>query len=45
MKPELRRFGASQSPVVVVDDFSGSLPRIVDIAAALTPYPAIQGNH
>jgi hypothetical protein len=36
--------GESQSPVVVIDDFSGELDRIVEIAAALAPYPAL-GNY
>ena len=39
MQSEIRRFGKSQTPVVVIDDFSGSLERILDIADALAPYP------
>ena len=39
VKPELRRVGNSQSPVVVIDDFTGALDRIVDIAGNLGPYP------
>ena len=39
MKPELRRFGNRQSPVVVIDDFSGSLEHILEIADELAPYP------
>ena len=39
MKPELRRFGNSQTPVVVIDDFSGSLERVLEIADELAPYP------
>lgn len=39
MKPELRRVGNSQSHVVVIDEFSGELGRILDIAATLAPYP------
>lgn len=39
MRPELRRFGNDQSPVVVIDDFSGSLEPILEIADALAPYP------
>jgi hypothetical protein len=39
VKPELRRFGNSQSPVVVIDDFSGSLDRVLEIADELAPYP------
>jgi hypothetical protein len=39
VKPELRRFGNSQTPVVVIDDFSGSLEPILEIAEELAPYP------
>ena len=39
MKPEIRRFGNSQTPVVVIDDFSGSLGQILEIADKLAPYP------
>lgn len=39
MKPEVRRFGNRQSPVVVIDDFSGSLEHILEIADELAPYP------
>ena len=38
MRPELRRVGESHSPVVVIDDFSGSLEHILEIAEALAPY-------
>jgi hypothetical protein len=39
VRPELHRVGKSQSPVVVVDEFSGELDRILDIADALAPFP------
>jgi hypothetical protein len=39
MKPALRRFGRGQHPVVVVDDFTGDPEAIVEIAAALAPFP------
>ena len=39
VKPELLRFGKDQSPVVVIDDFSGALDPILKIADALAPYP------
>lgn len=39
MKAELRRFGESQSPVVVVDDFTGSAESVAQIADALAPFP------
>lgn len=45
MQPELRRFGASASPVVVVDDATCNVARVVDIAAALAPFPPIPGSY
>jgi hypothetical protein len=45
MTPELRRVGAGRSPVVVVDGFSERLPAIVDLAAAMAPFPRITGNY
>lgn len=45
MTPELRRVGGSESPVVVIDDFSKRLPAIVDLAAAMAPFPRIAGNY
>ena len=38
MKPELRRVGNCQAPVVVIDDFSGDGDGLVAIAQALAPY-------
>ena len=38
MRPELRRIGKEQSPVVVIDEFTGDLGRILKIAEALAPY-------
>ena len=45
VKPELRHVGESQSPVVVIDDFSGRADQIAAIAEALAPFPAIAGNY
>lgn len=45
MTPQLHRFGNSQSPVVTLDDFSGDPAAIVEIAAALAPFPAEQGTY
>ncbi|MDB5710103.1 MAG: hypothetical protein JWL96_2173 [Sphingomonas bacterium] len=45
MTPELRRVGVGKSPVVVVDDVSKRLPAIVDLAAAMAPFPRIAGNY
>lgn len=44
MRPALHHFGTSGEPVVVVDAFTAALPGIVDIAAALTPYPDAGGS-
>jgi hypothetical protein len=38
VKPELRRVGRCQAPVVVIDDFSGNAGALLDIAEATTPY-------
>jgi len=43
MKPSLRRFGRGQHPVVVVDEFTGKRDAIVEIAAALAPFPSEEG--
>ena len=45
VRPELRRVGKEQSPVVVIDDFSSRLDEILLLAQTLAPYPAIQGNY
>ena len=45
MKAELRCFGDSKSPVVVIDDFSGDLDRILEIAERLSPYPALDNYY
>jgi len=45
MKPELRRFGTSQSPVAVIDGFSGDVHAVVEIAAALAPFPLGTDNY
>lgn len=39
LKPELRRIGTSESPVVVIDDFTGEAERVVRLADALGPFP------
>ena len=39
MKAEVLRFGDTQTPVVVIDDFSSALEHILDIADELAPYP------
>jgi hypothetical protein len=45
VRPELRRVGNEQSPVVVVDEFSGRVEKIREIAEALAPYPRLEGNY
>ncbi|MET0308065.1 MAG: DUF6445 family protein [Sphingomonas sp.] len=45
MTPELRRIGKRQSPVVVVDGFSGAPAEIVEMAAGLAPFPATRGTY
>ena len=45
MKPELRRVGTSETPVVVIDDFSGNAAELIDIAAELAPFPYHRENY
>ena len=45
MKPQLQRFGTSQSPVVIIDEFSGVAEDIARIADSLAPFPPSQGNY
>ncbi|VXC92365.1 DUF6445 family protein [Sphingomonas sp. AX6] len=39
MKPQLLRLGEGAHPVVVVDDMTGRAEAVVDLAAALAPFP------
>jgi hypothetical protein len=45
VKPELRRVGTGQNPVVIIDEFTGRLGEILDIAQSLAPYPAPRSNY
>lgn len=45
MRPELRRIGQAQSPVVVVDDFTGAVEDVVEMAAAMAPFPSAAGTY
>jgi hypothetical protein len=46
VKAELRQVGTSQSPVVVIDDFTGAAEAIAGLADELAPFPVIQrGNY
>lgn len=43
MNPQLQRIGTSQSPVVIIDDFSGAAEEIGRIADSLAPFPPVAG--
>ena len=45
MKPQLQRVGTSQSPIVIVDNFTGDAEAIARIADSLAPFPPIEGNY
>lgn len=45
MTPELRHVGAARQPVVVVDDVTGDPDAVIELAAALAPFPASAGNY
>jgi hypothetical protein len=45
VKPQLLRFGESQSPVVVIDEFSGDAESIARIADSMAPFPPIDRNY
>jgi len=45
VKPQLLRFGHSQSPVVVIDAFSGNSEAVAALADALAPFPPIKGHY
>lgn len=45
MKPELHRYGASGSPVAVIDGFSGVVAETIELAAALAPFPRRHGTY
>ncbi|MGN6849616.1 MAG: DUF6445 family protein [Sphingomicrobium sp.] len=45
MKPQLRRIGTEQNPIVIVDEFSRRIDEILGIAEGLVPYPALTGNY
>jgi len=41
VRPELRRVGNEQSPIVIVDAFSGRLDELLGIAGERAPYPPL----
>jgi hypothetical protein len=45
VKPELRHVGISRTPVVVIDEFSGNVAALIDIAAELAPFPYHSANY
>ena len=45
MKPELCRVGNEQSPIVIIDEFTGRLDEILRLAEELAPFPAAKGNY
>jgi len=45
MKPELRHVGEAQNPVVVVDDFTGAVDELVELAATMAPFPSNSGSY
>jgi len=44
VKPQLLRVGHSQSPVVIIDEFSGDSEAVAALADALAPFPPIKGH-
>lgn len=44
LRPALHKFGAAQTPVVVIDHFCSELAPILSAAIALAPFPSA-GNH
>lgn len=45
LKPELRRFGTSQTPVVVIDEFSGDAEKAARLAEMCEPFPDVSDNY
>jgi hypothetical protein len=45
VRPRLLRVGVEQSPVVIIDEFSGRLDEVLHAAEELAPYPAIASNY
>lgn len=44
MKPALMKFGKGAHAVAVIDDFSGAVADVIDIADALAPFPPMGAN-
>lgn len=45
MRPRLLKVGSAQQPVVVVDEAVGDVSAVVELAAAMAPFPRIAGNY
>ena len=44
-EPELRRVGRSQSPLVIIDNFTGAVDEVAALADELAPFPSIRDNY
>src|SRR5206468_13002405 len=45
LKAQLQRVGISQSPVVIIDEFSGIADEIASLAESLAPFPPSGGYY
>jgi len=45
VKPELRRVGNEQSPVIVIDGFSGNAEAVAALADAMAPFPEVRSGY
>ena len=45
MRPELRRFGTSQTPVIVIDEFCGNAEKVARLAEMCAPFPDVSDNY
>lgn len=43
MKSQLQHVGSSQSPLVIIDDFTGAVQEVARIADSLAPFPPVAG--
>ena len=44
VKAQLERLGGTQSPLVIIDDFTGAVEEVARIADSLAPFPPVAGN-
>jgi hypothetical protein len=45
LEPQLRRVGRSQSPLVIIDNFTGAVEEVAALADELAPFPPIRDNY